>query len=206
LPFKPREIHPSPFVYCEKFSFITTKRNGLTVAVPCLLDSQKGGLMNNTRKIMLTTSALGCLALGWLIAVAHGQTVKPPNESAAPEILSVQPIGANGEPHLRPGKKVTLLGKNFSSVLAKNHVSLRIFTDTPQLPPPLCEYVGEIHLTSASLERLEGVAPLSVNEGYYLLWVRVQDGGHSNPVKVWLSAHPFAPPSQPIVVAQESKR
>ncbi len=142
--------------------------------------------MNNTRKIMLTTSALtclalGCLALGWSTAIVHGQSVKPPNESAAPEILSVQPVGANGEPHLRPGKKVTLLGKNFSSALAKNRVSLRIFTDTPQLPPPLCEYAGEIHLTSASPERLEGVAPLSINEGYYLIWVRVQDGATAIP-------------------------
>jgi hypothetical protein len=88
----------------------------------------------------------------------------------------------NGEPHLQPGKQVILLGRNFSPVLIKNRVSLRIVTDNPQTPPPFCEYAGEIHLTSASPERLEGFAPLSIKSDYYLIWVRVDGAGHSKPV------------------------
>jgi hypothetical protein len=123
-------------------------------------------------------------------------------EPAVPEILSVQPTGINGEPHLRPGKQVILLGRNFSPVLAKNRVSIRIVTENPRTPPPICEYAGEIHLTSASPERLEGVAPLSLESGYYLIWVRVAGAGHSKPVKVWLS--PQSPPmSKPVMAVVE---
>jgi hypothetical protein len=145
--------------------------------------------------------ALVWLSLAVVAILVSGQTVRPPNEPALPEIYSVQPMGANGEPHLRPGKQVILLGKNFSPVLAKNRVSLRIVTDYPQTPLPVCEYVGEIHLRTASSERLEGVAPLDINEGYYLVWVRVTDRGHSKPVKVWVSTRPVPPSSLPIVAA-----
>jgi hypothetical protein len=94
------------------------------------------------------------------------------------------------------------LGRNFSPVLAKNRVSIRIVTENPRTPPPICEYVGEIHLTSASPERLEGVAPLSLESGYYLIWVRVAGAGHSKPVKVWLS--PQSPPmSKPVMAVVE---
>jgi hypothetical protein len=106
----------------------------------------------------------------------------------------------NGEPHLQPGKQVILLGRNFSPVLTKNRVSLRIVTDNPQTPPPFCEYVGEIHLNSASPERLEGVAPLSIRSDYYLIWVRVDGAGHSKPVKVWVGPQP-PPPPIPIITA-----
>ena len=124
-------------------------------------------------------------------------------EPDAPEILSVQPIGMNGEPHLRPGQHVILLGRNFSPMLARNRVSLRIVTDNPKTSPPICEYAGEIHLTSASSDRLEGVAPLSLDSGYYLIWVRVDEVGHSKAVKVWLSSQ-SPPPSQPIITAVET--
>jgi hypothetical protein len=75
-------------------------------------------------------------------------------------------------------------------------------TDNPQTPPSICEYVGEIHLTSASPERLEGVAPLSLESGYYLIWARVDEAGHSKPVKVWVSSQPPLP-SKPIITAVE---
>jgi hypothetical protein len=165
--------------------------------------------MNNTKQNILNrvrTFALCFLALSWLMAVGYSQGSGKRDDQtkapAAPEILSVQPMGANGEPHLRPGKQVVLLGGNFSPVLAKNHVSLRIVTDNPQTPPSICEYVGEIHLTSASPERLEGVAPLSLESGYYLIWARVDEAGHSKPVKVWVSSQPPLP-SKPIITAVE---
>jgi hypothetical protein len=70
------------------------------------------------------------------------------------------------------------------------------------MPPPVCEYAGEIHLTSASAERLEGVAPLSIKSGYYLIWVRVDGAGQSKPVKVWVGLQP-PPPPKPIYAAVE---
>src|SRR5215475_2066676 len=147
-----------------------------------------------------------CLALGWLLAVAYsqdsGKQGDKTKEPAAPEILSVQPIGITGEPHLQPGKQVIVLGRNFSPLLTSNRVGLRILTDNPQTPPPVCEYVGEIHLTSASPERLEGVAPLSIKSDYYLIWARMGEARHSKPFKVWVgSEHP--PPSKPILAAVE---
>ncbi|MCI0392785.1 MAG: hypothetical protein MOB07_28975 [Acidobacteria bacterium] len=165
--------------------------------------------MNKTKKHILNNVKifiLCSLALGWLLAAAYsqesGKRDDKTKEPALPEILSVQPIGMNGEPHLRPGKQVILLGKNFSPVLARNHISLRIMTDNPQTPPPICEYAGEIHLTSASPERLEGVAPLSLNSGYYLIWVRVDEAGHSKHVKVWVGSQP-PPPSKPVMAVVE---
>jgi predicted ABC-type exoprotein transport system permease subunit len=65
--------------------------------------------MSTMKRYILNTGKLIvlCLAIGWL-TVAYSQesrkqddTVKEP---AVPEILSVQPTGINGEPHLRPGK------------------------------------------------------------------------------------------------------
>ncbi len=166
--------------------------------------------MNNTKQNILNTVktfVLCGLALGWLLAVAYGQESgrrgAKTKEPAAPEILSVRPIGMNGEPHLQPGKQVILLGRNFSPVLIKNRLSLRIVTDNPQAPPPVWEYAGEIHLTSASPERLEGVAPLSIKSGYYLIWVRVDGAGHSKPVKLWVGSQP-PPPSMPIITAVET--
>jgi hypothetical protein len=168
--------------------------------------------MSNTKQNILNnvkTFVLCGLALGWLLAIAYGQESgrrgAKTKEPAAPEILSVRPIGLNGEPHLQPGKQVILLGRNFSPVLTKNRVSLRIVTDNPQTPPPLCEYVGEIHLTSASPERLEGVAPISIESGYYLIWARVDVAGHSKPVKVWVGSQP-PPPAMPIITAVETAR
>jgi hypothetical protein len=170
----------------------------------------KGGVMNNTKQNIqniIRTLVLCVLALGWLLAVAYsqesGKRSAETKDPAAPEILSVRPIGMNGEPHLQPGKQVILLGRNFSPVLIKNRVSLRIVTDNPQTPPPFYEYAGEIHLTSASPERLEGVAPLSIKNDYYLIWVRVDGAGHSKPVKVWLGSQP-PPPSIPIITAVET--
>jgi hypothetical protein len=165
------------------------------------MNNLKQNILNN-----LMTFVLCWLALGWPLSVAYGQesgkrdgkTEAP----AAPEILSVQPFGMNGEPHLQPGKQVILLGRNFSPVASKNRVSLRIVTDNPQTPPPVCEYAGEIHLTSASAERLEGVAPLSIKSGYYLIWVRVDGAGPSKPVKVWVGLQP-PPPPKPIYAAVE---
>jgi len=166
--------------------------------------------MNNTKQNILNnvrTFVMCWLALGLLLAVAYGQESgkrgAKTKEPAAPEILSVRPIGMNGEPHLQPGKQVILLGRNFLPVLTKNRVSLRIVTDNLQTPPPLCEYVGEIHLTSASPERLEGVAPIFIKSGYYLIWVRVDGAGHSKPVKVWVGAQP-PPPAMPIITAVET--
>lgn len=166
--------------------------------------------MNNTKQRILNnvkTFVLCGLALGWLLAIAYGQEGgrrgAKSKEPAAPEIQSVRPIGLNGEPHLQPGKQVILLGRNFSPVLIKNRVSLRTVTDNPQTPPPFCEYAGEIHLTSASPERLEGVAPLSIKSDYYLIWVRVDGAGHSKPVKVWVSSQ-TPPPSMPIITAVET--
>lgn len=86
---------------------------------------------------------------------------------------------------------------------SKNRVSLRIVTDNPQTPPPVCEYAGEIHLTSASAERMEGVAPLSIKSNYYLIWARVDGAGHSKPVKVWVGSQP-PPPAMPIITAVET--
>jgi hypothetical protein len=169
----------------------------------------KGEIMNNTKQNIpnnLKTFVLCWLALGWLMTVAYGQERGKRDDKtkapATPEILSVQPIGWDGEPHLQPGKQVILLGRNFSPMLSKNHVSLRIVTDNPQTPPPICEYAGEIHLTSASQERMEGVAPLSVKSGYYLIWARVDGAGHSKPVKVWVGLQP-PPPPKPIYAAVE---
>jgi len=166
--------------------------------------------MNNTKRHILNnvkTFVMCGLALGWLLAVAYsqerGKRDDKTKEPAAPEILSVQPIGMNGEPHLQPGKQVILLGRNFSPVLAKNRVSLRIVTDNPQTPPPVWEYAGEIHLTSASPERLEGVAPLFIKSGYYLIWARVDGAGQSKPVKVWVGSQP-PPPSTPIITVLET--
>ena len=166
--------------------------------------------MNNKKQNIpkyVRTFVLCALALGWLLAVAYSQERGKRDDKtkgpATPEILSVQPIGMNGEPHLQPGKQVILMGRNFSPVLAKNHVSLRIVTDNPQTPPPICEYVGEIHLTSASPEGLEGVMPLSIKSDYYLIWARVDGVGHSKPVKVWVSSQP-PPPSMPIITAVET--
>jgi hypothetical protein len=163
--------------------------------------------MNNTKQYIpniILTFVLCGLALGWLLAVAYSQESGARDDKtrgpAAPEILSVRPIGMNGEPHLQPGKQVVLLGRNFSPVLTKNRVSLRIVTDNPQAPPPVCEYAGEIHLTSASPERLEGVAPLFIKSDYYLIWARVDDAGNSKPVKVWVSSQP-PPPSTPLITA-----
>ena len=165
--------------------------------------------MNDTKQKILNmvkAFVLCGLALGWLLAIAYGQESGKRNdktkEPAAPEILSVQPVGMNGEPHLQAGKQVILLGRNFSPVLAKNRVSLRIVTDNPQTPPPIFEYAGEIHITFASLERLEGVAPLSIKSDYYLIWVRVDGAGHSKPVKVWVGSQP-PPPSKPIIAVVE---
>jgi hypothetical protein len=166
--------------------------------------------MNNKKQNIpnyVRTFVLCALALGWLLAVAYsqesGKRFDKTKGPVAPEIQSVHPIGMNGEPHLQPGKQVILMGRNFSPVLAKNHVSLRIVTDNPQTPPPICEYVGEIHLTSASPERLEGVMPLSIKSDYYLIWARVDGAGHSKPVKVWVSLQP-PPPSMPIITAVET--
>jgi hypothetical protein len=166
--------------------------------------------MNNTKRNIpniVRAFALCALALSWLLAVAYsqesGKRDDKTKEPAAPEILSVHPIGINGEPHLPPGKKVILLGRNFAPVLAKNHVSLRILTDNPQTPPPACEYVGEIHLTSASAEELEGVMPLSIKSDYYLIWARVDGAGHSKPVKVWVGPQ-SPPPVIPIIAAAET--
>jgi hypothetical protein len=170
----------------------------------------KGGVMNKTKQnitIIIRTFIMCGLALGWLLVVAYsqesGKREANTKEPAAPEILSVRPIGMNGEPHLQPGKQVILLGRNFSRVLIKNRVSLRIVTDNPQTPPPFCEYAGEIHLTYASPERLEGVAPLAIKNDYYLIWVRVDGVGHSKPVKVWVGSQP-PPPSTPIITAVET--
>jgi hypothetical protein len=166
-----------------------------------------GGIMNTMKQNILNTGKIFvlCLAIGWL-TVAYGQESRKQDEtvkeSTMPEILSVQPTGINGEPHLRPGKQVILLGRNFSPVLARNRVSIRIVTENPRTPPPICEYAGEIHLTSASPERLEGVAPLSLESGYYLIWVRVVGAGYSKPVKVWLSSQP-PPPSKPVMAVVE---
>jgi hypothetical protein len=169
-----------------------------------------GGVMNNTKRNILNnvkTFVLCWLALGWLLAFAYGQEsgkrVDKTNEPAAPEILSVHPIGMNGEPHLRPGQQVILLGRNFSPVLTKNRVSLRIVTDNPQTPMPIREYAGEIHLTSANPERLEGVAPLAIKSDYYLIWVRVDGARRSKPVKVWVGSQP-PPPSMPIITEVET--
>jgi hypothetical protein len=166
------------------------------------MNNTKHNILNNVRTFVLCG-----LALGWLLAVAYGQEGgkrgAKTKEPAAPEILSVRPIGMNGEPHLQPGKQVILLGRNFSPVLTKNRVSLRIVTDNPQTPPPICEYAGEIHLTSASPERLEGVAPLAIKSDYYLIWVRVDGAGHSKPVKVWVGSQP-PPPTMPIITAVET--
>ena len=163
--------------------------------------------MNNTKQNLpniIRAFVLCGLALGWFLAVAYSQESGKRDDktkgSAAPEILSVRPIGMNGEPHLQPGKQVILLGRNFSPVLIKNRVSLRIVTDNPQAPPPVCEYAGEVHLTFASPERLEGVAPLFIKSDYYLIWARVDGAGHSKPVKVWVSSQP-PPPSIPIITA-----
>jgi len=163
--------------------------------------------MNNTKRHILNnvkTFVMCGLALGWLLAVAYsqerGKRDDKTKEPAAPEILSVRPMGMNGEPHLQPVKQVILLGKNFSPVLSKNRVSLRIVTDNPQAPPPVCEYAGEVHLTFASPERLEGVAPLFIKSDYYLIWARMDGAGHSKPVKVWVSSQP-PPPSIPIITA-----
>jgi hypothetical protein len=168
--------------------------------------------MNNTKQylpINIKKFVLCLLALGWLLAGAYGQESSQrgdkTKEPVAPEILSVQPVGMNGEPHLRPGQQVILMGRNFSLVLARNRVSLRIVTDNPQTPPPVCEYVGEIHLTSASAERLEGVAPLSIKNDYYLIWVRVDEAGHSKLVKVWVGSQP-PPPSKPILATVDVAR
>jgi len=97
--------------------------------------------MNNTKQNLpniIRAFVLCGLALGWFLAVAYSQESGKRDDktkgSAAPEILSVRPIGMNGEPHLQPGKQVILLGKNFSPVLSKNRVSLRIVTDNPQAP------------------------------------------------------------------------
>jgi hypothetical protein len=165
--------------------------------------------MNNTKQSIpniIRTFVLCGLALGWLPVAAYsqesGKRGAKTNEPAAPEILSVRPVGMNGEPHLQPGKQVILLGRNFSPVLIKNRVSLRIVTDNPQAPP-FYEYAGEIHLTSASPERLEGVAPLSIKNDYYLIWARVDGAGHSKPVKVWVGSQP-PPPSTPIITAVET--
>jgi hypothetical protein len=164
--------------------------------------------MNNTKQSfsnIIRTFVLCGLALGWLLVVAYsqgsGKRGAETKEPAAPEILSVRPIGMNGEPHLQPGKQVVLLGRNFSPVLIKNRVSLRMVTDNPQRLP-FYEYAGEIHLTSASPERLEGVAPLSIKSDYYLIWVRVDGAGNSKPVKVWVGSQP-PPPSTPIITAVE---
>ena len=99
--------------------------------------------MNNTKQNILNTVktfVLCGLALGWLLAVAYGQESgrrgAKTKEPAAPEILSVRPIGMNGEPHLQPGKQVILLGRNFSPVLIKNRLSLRIVTDNPRRRRP----------------------------------------------------------------------
>jgi hypothetical protein len=155
---------------------------------------------------IIMTFVLCGLALGWLLVVAYsqesGKRGAETNEPAAPEILSVRPIGMNGEPHLQPGKQVILLGRNFSPVLIKNRVSLRIVTDNPQRLS-FYEYAGEIHLTSASPERLEGVAPFSIKNDYYLIWVRVDGAGHSKPVKVWVGSQPPSP-STPIITAVET--
>jgi hypothetical protein len=166
--------------------------------------------MNNMKQNILSnvkTFVLCWLALILLLAIAYsqesGKRDDKKTEPVVPEILSVQPIGEYGEPHLRPGKQVILLGRNFSPVLAKNRVSLRIVTDNPKTPPPIYEYAGEIHLTSASPERLEGVAPLSLKSGYYLIWVRVDEVGHSKPVKVRVSSQ-SPPPSQPIITTVET--
>ncbi|HEY9432853.1 MAG TPA: hypothetical protein VI260_15420 [Blastocatellia bacterium] len=166
--------------------------------------------MNNTKQNILNnvrTFVLCGLALGWLLAIAYGQDSgrrgAKTKEPAAPEIVSVRPIGIYGEPHLQPGKQVILLGRNFSPVLIKNRVSLRTVTDNPQTPPPFCEYAGEIHLTSASPERLEGIAPLSIKSNYYLIWARVDGAGHSKPVKVWVGSQP-PPPAMPIITAVET--
>jgi len=171
--------------------------------------AMKGGVMNNTKRHILNnvnTLVLCWLTLGCLLIVAYSQEKgnrgSKTKEPAAPEILSVRPIGMNGEPHLQPGKQVILLGRNFSPVLIKNRVSLRIVTDNPQTPP-FCEYAGEIHLTSASPERLEGVAPLSIKSDYYLIWVRVDGAGHSKAVKAWVGSQP-PPPSMPILTAVET--
>jgi len=166
--------------------------------------------MNNTKRNILNnvkTFVLCWLALGWLLAAAYGQDSGKRNDEtkgpAAPEILSVQPVGMNGEPHLQPGKQVILLGRNFSPVLIKNRVSLRAVTDNPLTPPPIYEYAGEIHITFASPGRLEGAAPLSIKSGYYLIWVRVDRAGHSKPVKVWVGSQP-PPPAMPIITAVET--
>jgi hypothetical protein len=165
--------------------------------------------MNNAKRNIpniVRTFALCALALTWLLAVAYSQVSgkrdDKTKEPAAPEILSVQPIGMNGEPHLQPGKQVILLGRNFSPALIKNRVSLRTVADNPHTPP-FFEYAGEIHLTFASPERLEGVAPLSIKSDYYLIWVRVDGAGHSKPVKVWVGSQP-PPPAMPIITAVET--
>jgi hypothetical protein len=169
------------------------------------MGSTKQNILKNVQ-----TFALAWLALGWLLAVAYGQERSQlenrTNTPAAPEILSVQPVDENGEPHLRPGKKVTLIGRNFSPELARNRVGIRMMTDNPQTPPPLCEYAGEIHLTAASPERLEAVVPLSVIDGFYMIWVRVEGAGHSKPVKVWLGAQPAPPSSRPITATVDIAR
>jgi hypothetical protein len=170
----------------------------------------KGEVMKNTKQDMLNnvkTFLLCGLSLCWLLAVAYSQENRKRDdktpEPVVPEILSVQPVGVNGEPHLIQGKQVILLGRNFSPVLARNRVSLRIVTDNPQTPPPICEYAGEVHLTSASPERLEGVAPLTIKSDYYLIWVRVDESGHSKPVKVWVGSQ-SPPQTVPIITAVET--
>jgi hypothetical protein len=132
------------------------------------------------------------------VILVSGQTIKPPHDNALPEIYSVQPMGAYGVPHLRPGKPVVLIGKNFAPALAKNRVILRVVRDDPQAPPADCEYGGEIHLTSATTERLEGVAPLGIHDGHYMLYVRVENDGISNPMRIWLGAQ-ASPPPRPII-------
>ena len=99
--------------------------------------------MNNTKRNILNkvkTFVLCWLALGWLLAFAYGQEsgkrVDKTNEPAAPEILSVQPLGMNGEPHLRRDNRSFCWAETFQPVLTKNRVSLRIVTDNPQTRTP----------------------------------------------------------------------
>jgi hypothetical protein len=119
------------------------------------------------------------------------QPIPGPFKFNPPEILEVEPKDSDGLPFAFTGQTLKITGKNFSPVPAKNKIVIGKGKTDGLLHT--IDLIAELQVTKASAERIEGTVTVSLPRDSYLVWVRVEGGGESNPVTVWFG--PQIPPS-----------
>jgi hypothetical protein len=118
-----------------------------------------------------------------------------------PTITSVKPTEPDGAPYVTAGGPLVIDGKNFSSDPAKNKIMIGKLVGTPLTPPPPQDVLAEISVNKASAARIETTATASLAKDQYLLWVYVEGGGYSSPVKVWFAPKPGPLPPVPKITS-----